>query len=820
MTEVLLSDYLERMRTHLHEGQYADVMSLGQHVLRYYPKDIEAYRLLAEASLETNDLNAAKDLFQRVRSADPENIIALVGLSIVHEQHKELDEAIWHLERAFEIQSANAELRKELLRLYAEYEGAPRDRLKLSPGGLARLYARQGLYSQAIQEFRTLLRRDPTRSDIQAALAEVLYRVGRKQESAEVAQALLEKLPYCLKANLLLGALWSENGVPEAETLLQRAHSLDPEHKVARGLLPDHWDDAPPPMLPAMGAEVTTSVSTDTPPTPTLDESAGRDVSLIESLTPAAEPADKTEAPSAPSSAAESLIAAVTEPQPPVEQAAPVMPVAPIEPKPEPQKPTAEPVKEQPVNLPSVQLTEEKPQPSLAPAESPSQLKVEGEPKPARRMQPSLPQIGPTIPGALDKLPAWVRGAAPSTMRGAPSASSGSTEESHPIVADRLSAARLSHLEKARPARESPAAFTRIPASPEPQSTELPEWLTRARRAARSGEVEENIAAPSAPEGNPAWLTGANTESPPTAAAATSPQWLRADSTNAPSSQARADAEDTLPAWLAASEPEDQAATSATGTVLPEWLTGRKPEAEPPAAEASTSVPAWLKPSETEAPADALARGTPSPELPKAPSSASVEPQAALPKVETPAWLAQHEPEAAAPEKEAEETIPEWLREISASTEAEQVAASTVQTPPGEPSTPQAASASMMESEPTAETSAAPPAPEPVRTEPSAPVAESAAAALVAEKPEAESDSPLAQARGLWTSGDRAGAIELYEKALQKGPSLTAEVIADFEEFAQEPDASIPTHRLLGDAYSVAGRYKEALEQYRIVMGK
>jgi tetratricopeptide (TPR) repeat protein len=808
MTEVPLTDYLERMRAHLHEGQYADVMTLGQHVLQYYPKHLEVYRLLAEASLETNDLNAAADLFQRVCSADPENIIALVGLSIVHEQHKEFQEAIWHLERAFEIQPTNAELRKELLRLYAEHEGTPRERLKLTPGGLARLYTRQGLYSQAIQEFRAILRRDPARTDIQAALAEVLYRVGRKQESAEVAQALLEKLPYCLKANLLLGALWSENGVPEADVLLQRAHALDPEHKVAHGLLPDHWDEAPPPMLPEMGAEATTSAQPVTPAAAKVDESAGHDVSVFESPAPAAEPAVKAEAPSEPTSAAEPSVAVVPAPQPAGEPAAPAQAVARIELKPEPQEPPPEPIKEQLVTPPSVQPTEEKPQPSLAPAESPTPAEVAGEPKPARRMQPSLPRIGPTIPGALDKLPAWMRGAAPSTMRGALSASSRSTPGPAPVVPDRLSAVRTPQPDKSWPPRETPAPVTRVPASPEQESAELPEWLTRARRAARSGEFEQNIAASTAPEEKPTWRTEANAESPPTGTATASPEWLRADSNNAPSDQARADAEGALPAWLAASEAEDREAGPASGTVLPEWLSRHTPEAEPAAPETSTPVPTWLRPSEKEAPA---------------PSTPSQEPVNASPlaPVQPPAWLASQEAEPkAAPDKEADETIPEWLREISAATEAEPVAAITVQSTPGEPvSTAQAAPESTVKTEPSRET-AATPAPESVRTEATASVAESVAAGQVAEKPEAGPEPLLAQARELWTSGNRAGAIELYEKALQKGPSSTVQVIADLERFVQEPDAPMPAYRLLGDAYSVEGRFKEALEQYRIVLGK
>ncbi len=195
MVQVLLREYTDQMREHLKAGRYSDAVALGHHILCYYPKHLETYRLLAQVHLETDDLDAAADLFQRVRSADPENVVALAGMSMIHEQRRQLDEAIWHLERAFEIQPANPELRKELQRLYsARGDQAPK-RLKLTQAALGRLYARQGLYPQAIQEFRALLRADPTRLDLQVALAETLYRAGLKQEAAECAQALLDQLP-------------------------------------------------------------------------------------------------------------------------------------------------------------------------------------------------------------------------------------------------------------------------------------------------------------------------------------------------------------------------------------------------------------------------------------------------------------------------------------------------------------------------------------------------------------------------------------------------------------------------------------------------
>lgn len=851
MTLIPLHDHLDLMREHLREGQYAEVITLGQHVLRHYPKHLETYRLLGEACLETGDLGSAADLFNRVRSADPENVVALVGLSIVHEQRKQVGEAIWHLERAFEIQPANEELRKELLRLYAEQEGTPRERLKLTPGGLARLYARQGLYSQAIQEFRALLSRDSTRTDVQAALAETLYRVGRKQESAEIAQTLLETLPYCLKANLLLGALWAENGVPEAHALLERAKSLDPENTVARGLLPDHWDDAPPPMLPAMSEEPATAAPAATPTPPGHEEAAALEISWLESLIPGAEPAPQAEAPAvgAPSGAAPTAPQAASEPSVSAEPAEVQPATAPLTGEPTassgqaaalpvqvaPSQPAAEVAKVEEAAAPA-QTAKLQPQEPAAAVEA-VPVKSTGETKPARRMQPSLPRIGPTIPGALDKLPAWLHGSLGSAPQAASSAPAATAQEPTPAIAASLGALSQAQQEKTETAPEMTSRETHTLTGAAAPSTDMPEWLARAREAVRSGQVEENLAATSAPEEKPAWRTEADAETAQKGERPSTSEGLKVDSMGT-SGEAPAQVEEPLPEWLAASEGASQTETPPSNSGLLEWLGSSQEADSPDVPSTASSVPTWLKPTEAEP-------------LPKASP-----PEAAIPE-----WLqtlapnelqpapppAAEPPAAEAPPAGVEETIPEWLREIMEAKEGERTESDAAallpepaETGPAlpvqrlEPPKAEALTPANPAAAPVVEAGAVAVAPEPstglaaelARSEPphgeamSVPTGEPEATVVAGEPPVAAVEHPLAVARRAWASGDHARAIELYENALQSGPTFTPDVIADFEQFIQEPDAPVPAHRLLGDAYSMVGRYKEALEQYRIVLGK
>lgn len=256
MADVLLRECLDEMRAHLRANRFAEAFAIGRHILHFYPKHIETYTVMAQLSLATNDLAGANDLLRRVLSADPENIVGLVGMALISEAQDKYDEALWYLERAYEIQTSSDELRGELLRVRELFYGAAPARMELTSGALARVYARQGQYAQAINEYRRLLRTDSTRYDARVGLAETLYRAGRTDEAAQIAQAVMADAPYALKPNLIIGALWTENAVPEGQQFLQRAHQLDPEHRVARDLLGEPFDGAQAPRLPEPGETV------------------------------------------------------------------------------------------------------------------------------------------------------------------------------------------------------------------------------------------------------------------------------------------------------------------------------------------------------------------------------------------------------------------------------------------------------------------------------------------------------------------------------------------------------------------------------------
>jgi tetratricopeptide (TPR) repeat protein len=273
MADIRLQDYLAKIQDLITAERHDEAIGHCQQILRQYPKHVATYCLLGEACLEMGRHKEATDLFQRTLSADPENLMARVGLGIIHAVAGAQPEAIWQMERAYELAPGNPEVRRELERFYVGRDGEEEPRLQLTRGGLGRLYARNGLYERAIAEFRSILSENPDSVDIRASLSEALWREGRRLEAVEACLDLVQVLPNCLKANLILGEIWVRGGHEDAgQEKLQVARALDPENLVAQEVMGSEsplpledvylleWEfvpqaEEPPPMEPVADAD-------------------------------------------------------------------------------------------------------------------------------------------------------------------------------------------------------------------------------------------------------------------------------------------------------------------------------------------------------------------------------------------------------------------------------------------------------------------------------------------------------------------------------------------------------------------------------------
>jgi tetratricopeptide (TPR) repeat protein len=235
--QVSLKSYCDEVRDLIKSEAYDEALVTGRYILQHYPKYVEAYQLLAETCLSKGQYDEALDLFARVLSVDPENVSARIGMSKLFEAKGDTASAVLQTREAFDLAPSQGGIRTELHRLLS-LRGIEVSRLKLTRQGLGRIYLRGGLYTQAADEFETLLRDDPDQIDVEVSLAEALWRDGQLIRSVEVCQSALNKLPYCLKANLILAETWMRSDrEDEGETHLQRVRMVDPEGELACQLL-------------------------------------------------------------------------------------------------------------------------------------------------------------------------------------------------------------------------------------------------------------------------------------------------------------------------------------------------------------------------------------------------------------------------------------------------------------------------------------------------------------------------------------------------------------------------------------------------------
>src|SRR6185436_15442497 len=201
MAKVSLRTYNREIETMIDQGHLDEAVANCRHIMKTFPKHIETYRLLGKAYLEYKRYNEAVDIFSRVLAAEPNDFVANVGLSIIRDEQSKMDDAIWHMERAFETQPSNPAIQSELQRLYGRRDGVQPPRIRMTRGALAHMYVQGELYPQAISEIKSVLKEDPGRSDMQALLARANFKSGAKNDAVDAALSLMQRYPYALDAN-------------------------------------------------------------------------------------------------------------------------------------------------------------------------------------------------------------------------------------------------------------------------------------------------------------------------------------------------------------------------------------------------------------------------------------------------------------------------------------------------------------------------------------------------------------------------------------------------------------------------------------------
>ena len=236
MAQTTLRDYLQSTEDAIGSGRIDEAFTHCEQMLTHFPESLEAQRLLGEVYLAQGQLADAQQTFDWVLTNDPENVIAYCDRALISERMADYETALDCYQQAYELSRGNGQIRQEFNILSAKIG---QQGFIFSRAGLARLYMRGDLLPQATQEWEAVLTVSPDRLDARTGLLETYWREGLYDQVEQMARDILNDVPACLKALLLLAHVTFAGNVNASQELLQRAEALDPELTMASELFSD-----------------------------------------------------------------------------------------------------------------------------------------------------------------------------------------------------------------------------------------------------------------------------------------------------------------------------------------------------------------------------------------------------------------------------------------------------------------------------------------------------------------------------------------------------------------------------------------------------
>lgn len=204
---------------------------------------------LARVRMLQGDLEAAKELYERLDLENPDDTSALIGLAHVAASRGQLEDGVFLLERAIQRESntslAKYHLALLLLRMNRSHEAIGHLRAAIRSDlrwpsmhqALGLAYVLAGSLRKAETEFRTALRLLPDDKRAVHGLAEVLYRLGENGGAIGVLHNALTKHPDDFQAREIIARAYErESAYKRArEQLLEAAPLVDESHIDQRG---------------------------------------------------------------------------------------------------------------------------------------------------------------------------------------------------------------------------------------------------------------------------------------------------------------------------------------------------------------------------------------------------------------------------------------------------------------------------------------------------------------------------------------------------------------------------------------------------------
>ncbi len=236
MAQTTLREYLQITEDAISSGRVQDALTNCQHILTHFPESLEALRLLGEVYLAQGKLEEAQQTFDWVLTNDPENVMAYCNRALISERMSDYNTALDCYQQAYELSRGNNQIRLIFNKLS---EKVGQQGFIYSRAGLARLYMRGDLLPQAVQEWDIVLNTAPDRLDARNGLLETNWREGNFDQVEQLSKQILQDVPHCLKALLLLAHVTFTQDALQAQDLMRQAEALDPDQVMAQELFSD-----------------------------------------------------------------------------------------------------------------------------------------------------------------------------------------------------------------------------------------------------------------------------------------------------------------------------------------------------------------------------------------------------------------------------------------------------------------------------------------------------------------------------------------------------------------------------------------------------
>ena len=138
MPEISLKAYFTKLDTLLSAHAADEVIHHCRHISAIFPQERDCLPPDGRALVSNGRWDEGREVLRRVLGVIPDDYVAHLSLSEANERPNRPDEAIWHLERAFEQRPNDRELIDALRGLYRRHRHVEDLKIQLTSAAVAR----------------------------------------------------------------------------------------------------------------------------------------------------------------------------------------------------------------------------------------------------------------------------------------------------------------------------------------------------------------------------------------------------------------------------------------------------------------------------------------------------------------------------------------------------------------------------------------------------------------------------------------------------------------------------------------------------------